>query len=67
MNSHNTKMTSGLKTESVQIVPERADPRIIKSNLKGADELSISQDTDEGSDPYNSTGQHVVIKLNQID
>lgn len=59
MNSHNTK--SVVRPETVQIVPERVDPRVIKSNLVNVDQLSISEDCDTGSDPYNSTGQHVIL------
>jgi hypothetical protein len=62
MNSHNIKSESVVRPETVQIVPERADPRVIKSNLVDVDQLSISEDCDAGSDPYNSTGQHVVIQ-----
>jgi hypothetical protein len=62
MNSHNIKSESVVRPEAVQIVPERADPRVIKSNLVDVDQLSISEDCDAGSDPYNSTGQHVVIQ-----
>ncbi len=36
--------------------------RVIGSRLHEAAELSISEDDDAGSDPYNSTGQHVTIK-----
>ena len=68
MNSHNPKSESVVRPETaqtvqtVQIVPERADPRVIKSNLVDVDQLSISEDCDTGGDPYNSTGQHVVIQ-----
>ncbi len=62
MNSHNTESELVVRSETVQIVPERADPRVIRSNLVDVDQLSISEDCDAGSDPYNSTGQHVVIQ-----
>lgn len=29
-------------------------------------DLSIADDTDLGSDPYNSTGQHIIIKAKQL-
>lgn len=66
MNSHNTKTESVVKHESVEIVAEREEVRVIKSQLVGAQELSISDDDDLGSDPYNSTGHHVVIKSKLI-
>jgi hypothetical protein len=65
MNSHNPKSESVVRpgtAQTVQIVPERADPRVISSNLVDIDQLSISEDCDTGGDPYNSTGQHVVIQ-----
>jgi hypothetical protein len=36
---------------------------VVSANLIEAAELSISDDDDKGSDPYNSTGQHVIIKV----
>lgn len=62
MNSHNPKTESVLKSESVNITSSQEDVRVIKSNLQDVAELSISEDDDQGSDPYNSTGQHVIIK-----
>jgi hypothetical protein len=62
MNSHNPKSESVVRPETAQTVPERADSRVIRSNLVDVGQLSISEDCDTGSDPYNSTGQHVVIQ-----
>lgn len=62
MNSHNAKTESVIKSESVRTGTEKEDVRVIESRLVGAAELSISEDCDQGGDPYNSTGQHVIIK-----
>lgn len=62
VNSHNPKPESVITAESVRITGDQDDVRVIKSNLQEAVELSISEDDDRGSDPYNSTGQHVIIK-----
>jgi hypothetical protein len=62
VNSHNPKTESVIRTESVRITRDQDEVRVIKSRLHEAAELSISEDDDVGSDPYNSTGQHVVIK-----
>ena len=62
VNSHNPKTESVIRTESVRINGDQDDVRVIKSNLHEAVELSISEDDDKGGDPYNSTGQHVIIK-----
>ena len=62
MNSHNAKTESAIRNESVRTGTEKEDVRVIDTSLVAATELSISDDCDQGSDPYNSTGQHVVIK-----
>ena len=62
VNSHNPKTESVIRTESVRITRDQDEVRVIKSRLHEAAELSISEDDDAGSDPYNSTGQHVIIK-----
>ena len=66
MNSHNTKTESVVKNVSVQITTEPEEPRVIALNLIEATELAITEDDDTGSDPYNSTGQHVIIKSKLI-
>ena len=62
MNSHNAKTEPVTRNESVRTGTEREDVRVIESSLVEASELSISENCDQGSDPYNSTGQHVIIK-----
>lgn len=65
VNSHNAKSNAETKVGSVQGESDQDDVRVIGSNLTEADELSISDDLDAGGDPYNSTGQHVVLKIKQ--
>ena len=62
MNPHNTKTESVIRNGSDRTGSERETVRVTKSRLIGAVELSISEDCDPGSDPYNSTGQHVIVK-----
>lgn len=62
MNSHNSKMASAEQTEAIRIVAHKDDVRVIKTNLTGPAELSITEEDDRGGDPYNSTGQHAIIK-----
>jgi len=62
MSSHNAKTESVMKNESVPVRTEKEDVRVIDTSLVAATEFSISEDCDQGSDPYNSTGQHVIIK-----
>ena len=59
---HNTKAESIMRNKTVRITDDQEDVRVLTSSLGKAPELSISEDCDQGSDPYNSTGQHVIIK-----
>ena len=62
MNSHNPRTESVISAESVKITGDLDEERVIRSNVVEASDLSISEDDDKGSDPYNSTGQHVIIR-----
>jgi hypothetical protein len=62
MNQHNTKTESVIRNGPVRTESERDAVRVTQSRLIGAVDLSISEDCDTGGDPYNSTGQHVIIK-----
>jgi hypothetical protein len=41
--------------------------RVLDSKLGEIDELAIDEDFDLGGDPYNSTGQHVILELKKDD
>jgi hypothetical protein len=62
MNSHNSKTEWVVSDEAVRIEADQKQVRVIKSNLVDESELAIEDDVDIGGDPYNSTGQHVIIK-----
>jgi hypothetical protein len=62
MNSHNAKTEPVTRSESARTETDIEDVRVVESHLVEASELSISEDRDQGSDPYNNTGQHVIIK-----
>ncbi len=62
MNPHNTKTEPVIRNGLVRSRSEKNAVRITSSRLIGAVDLSISEDCDPGGDPYNSTGQHVIIK-----
>lgn len=63
MNSHNAKTNTQAKIERVRIETDHDDVRVVKSSLQDAAELSISDDPEIGGDPYNSTGQHVTLRI----
>ena len=69
MNSHNPKTESVVSKKPARIEADQEEVRVIKTNLVEAADLAISDDIDTGSDPYNSTGQHVIIrsKIDQQD
>jgi len=62
MNSHNTKIRSDDSNATTLKTADQDEVRVIKSSLVEASDLSISDELDKGSDPYNSTGQHVILK-----
>lgn len=62
MNSHNAKTESAESKAAVRLKSDRGDVRVLRSRLADANNLSIADDYDNGGDPYNSTGQHVVLK-----
>lgn len=66
MNSHNAKSEAAVHEEIVRIETDRNDVRVLRAKLRDANELSIADDYDNGGDPYNSTGQHVVLKAKQL-
>ena len=65
MNSHNAKTEAVVKNVTVQIAANEEESRVVDANLVEATQLAITDD-DTGSDPYNSTGQHVIIKSKLI-
>ena len=62
MNSHNTKTESAGGKEPVRTETDQDEPRVLKTTLVDLSELTIVENYDIGGDPYNSTGQHVIIK-----
>lgn len=62
MNSHNTKIRSDDSNATTLKTADQDEVRVIKSSLVEASDLSISEELDKGGDPYNSTGQHVILK-----
>ena len=63
MNSHNAKIDEVANKESVTIETDHKDVRVLRSGVVDANGLAIADDYDNGGDPYNSTGQHVIVKL----
>lgn len=62
MNSHNTKPERAANDDSVQIETGTDSVRVLQLDLIEANDLAVADDVNPGGDPYNSTGQHVIIK-----
>ena len=62
MESHNTKTAGFVTDEAVRIDAEPHSVRVLQLDLVEADKLAIADDMNTGGDPYNSTGQHVIIE-----
>jgi len=62
MISHNMKTSKVVSNEPVRVETDHKDMRVLKSELVDANELSIEDDYNTGGDPYNTTGQHLVVK-----
>lgn len=61
MDSHNTKADKVVTNEVVSIDAGLEGVRVLQLDLVEASDLAIANDFNTGSDPYNSTGQHVII------
>ena len=61
MNSHNTKAGFAFHKTPVRTADDSRDAKHASTSLKSA-ELAIADDTDAWTDPYNSTGKHVILK-----
>ena len=62
MSSHNSKLDPEAQRETVRSGTDHSDLRKIRLNFLDESELSIADDYDSGGDPYNTTGQHVIIR-----
>lgn len=62
MDSHNTETETVVSEESVDVETEESGVRVLNWGRVSPEDLSIADDPNPGGDPYNSTGQHVIIK-----
>ena len=62
MNSHNTKPDFAFHKTPILTEEVKLETKVARRSLLNHAELSIADDTDNGCDPYNSTGQHVILK-----
>ena len=62
MNSHNTKPVFDYHKTPVLTEEVKLETRAASKSLAKEAELSIADDVDGNCDPYNSTGQHVILQ-----
>ena len=62
MDSHNTKSDKVVTIEVVRSEADQDNVRVLQLDLIEANDLAIADDLNSGGDPYNSTGQHVIIE-----
>ncbi len=62
MDSHNTKTEKVVTNDVSHSEAGQEDVRALEMDPIEANDLVIADDLDTGGDPYNSTGQHVIIK-----
>ena len=61
MDSHDTKTDKAVTHEVVGSETDQENVRVLQLDLIAANDLAIADDQNTGGDPYNSTGQHVII------
>ena len=62
MDSHNTKTDKVVTDEVVRSEAGQENVRVLQMDLIEVNDLAVADDPNTGGDPYNSTGQHVIIK-----
>ena len=62
MNSHNTKPVFDFHKTPVLTEEVKLETKVVRKALNEASRLSIADDMHDSCDPYNSTGQHVILQ-----
>jgi hypothetical protein len=64
MDGQKTRKTAVTRKAPLKVQTELSDEvRVLDSELGEIDELAIDENFTAGGDPYNTTGKHVIIKL----
>lgn len=62
MNSHNTKPEFSIYKTPALGKDDIEEAKIVSTRLTGDVNLTIEDDSDSGFDPYNTTGQHLILR-----
>jgi len=66
MNSHNTKVDFSFHKTPLADKSAEIEADTISAKLITGTGLAIDDAIDNGGDPYNTTGQHVILRQKQI-
>ena len=66
MNSHNAKLVFSFHQTPVADDSALENAKIISSKLTSEVDLSIDDDLELGCDPYNTTGQHLILRQKKL-
>jgi len=68
MDEQKTRKTADLRKTPLKVQTDLRDKvRVLDSELGEIDELAIDENFTAGGDPYNSTGQQVILELTKDD
>ena len=62
MDSNNSKTEKFVTDKAANMDAYDDSVRVVQLDLIDSSDLAIADDHNAGGDPYNSTGQHVIIK-----
>jgi hypothetical protein len=66
MDGQKTRKSEAARKAPLKVQNELWDSvRVLGSELGEIDELAIDESFTAGGDPYNSTGKHVIVKLDE--
>ena len=66
MNSHNAKPQFSFYKTPARDKDDIEEAKIVSTRLTSDANLSIEEDADTGCDPYNTTGQHLILQRKKL-
>lgn len=66
MSSHNVRPTFSDHKTPVADESSLKEAQVISTKLTGEVSLSIDDDMGQGCDPYNTTGQHIILRQKKL-
>ena len=66
MNSHNAKAAFSFHKTPIADDSALQEAEVISSKLISEVNLTINDDQDQSCDPYNTTGQHIILRQKKL-